>query len=624
MPYQRSQHCLDYLLAGLLTLASLGVQGGVDWAAMEQRAADDPIKVREETLKLSRELQANGDKQEELAALRLLAITSAQMEHYTDLDIVLARGLMLARELNQAGSESTMLSLRGRLLAQSGKQAEAMRDLDAAISLAERNKRQRELASALQEKARLLQGESRFNEVLPLLFRAHALFDSLKLTADVSGVLNDIGNAYSTLGDEGQAVDYYRRSLVGLNPARDRHALSVRQYNIGVSLLRLERWQEAGDTLREALAHSEALNDATGVAYARFRLGAIDLKQGRTDAALQQLDLALQEFRRTHLQDMLFGTQLARAEALAGRDVRAAMAAMAEAEAIFKQNPTAPRKLMLHKTSSLVYKQQSRYREALAELEAWIQANKANDEQFNRKLTTEMQARFDSERKEADNALLKSERRRQAAELEAGKSRRLLLLLGLLCSVIAIATLAFVLLRQVRQKQRYAALAMHDELTGAPNRRHILAYGQRQLQACREEGLRFSLAVIDLDHFKSINDRYGHEVGDTVLRRFAQVCQPTLRRGDRLGRVGGEEWLLIMPATHSSEVPLVFERMRQHLQAQHEDLPAELIIAFSMGAAEAQPGESFERLMRRADAAMYRAKQQGRDQLVIARPGETS
>jgi diguanylate cyclase (GGDEF)-like protein len=163
--------------------------------------------------------------------------------------------------------------------------------------------------------------------------------------------------------------------------------------------------------------------------------------------------------------------------------------------------------------------------------------------------------------------------------------------------------------------------ARTDALTGAPNRRHILEAGEGLIRQCRELRLPCSLAVLDLDHFKSVNDTHGHAVGDTVLREFVAHCQPLLRAGDLLGRLGGEEFLLLLPTTRWPIAVAVCDRLRQCLMPLPLDgKGGELTYSFSAGVAEVQPKEDLATLMRRADEAMYRAKHAGRARTKVAAP----
>jgi diguanylate cyclase (GGDEF)-like protein len=161
---------------------------------------------------------------------------------------------------------------------------------------------------------------------------------------------------------------------------------------------------------------------------------------------------------------------------------------------------------------------------------------------------------------------------------------------------------------------RLQELATRDKLTRAHNRRHMTELLQIQQAQHRRLGRPLSIALIDIDLFKRINDQHGHAVGDEVLRRFAEVARLQLRAGDLLARWGGEEFLVAMPHTGCDDGLIALDRLQQRLReaAAAGELPAGLCVSFSAGVAELGPDEALERAVERADQAMYRAKTSGR------------
>ena len=158
-------------------------------------------------------------------------------------------------------------------------------------------------------------------------------------------------------------------------------------------------------------------------------------------------------------------------------------------------------------------------------------------------------------------------------------------------------------------------LAMSDDLTHLPNRRsmrEVLAGAQESLRMNTSQQL--SLALLDLDFFKNINDRYGHTVGDEVLRLFAEKIQPELRTTDVLARWGGEEFLLMMPNTETQTAVLVLERVRKcTAEIDIPECDEALTITFSAGLASCKKNDSIWETITQADKAMYQAKAEGRN-----------
>ncbi len=169
--------------------------------------------------------------------------------------------------------------------------------------------------------------------------------------------------------------------------------------------------------------------------------------------------------------------------------------------------------------------------------------------------------------------------------------------------------------------ERIQALATCDELTGLTNRRAAMERMRQELALRARPLPRMSLALLDLDHFKRINDGHGHAAGDQVLRRFSEVLGATVREGDLPARWGGEEFLLVMPATPGDEAMRALERLRQALRAREwADVAPGLQVSFSAGVAECEGAADLEAAIERADKALYAAKHAGRDRSVWAGP----
>ncbi|SCX24490.1 Stalked cell differentiation-controlling protein [Agrobacterium sp. DSM 25558] len=169
--------------------------------------------------------------------------------------------------------------------------------------------------------------------------------------------------------------------------------------------------------------------------------------------------------------------------------------------------------------------------------------------------------------------------------------------------------------RSLRQDRDLAMRAAQtDELTGTANRRFVFAKLGVQIDNV-QKGIEspFGLCVMDIDFFKGINDRFGHQGGDVVLRDFVKIAHSTIRRSDCFGRVGGEEFMLIMPRTILSECVGIVERLLKNVSAS-SPFPGvdDFSYGCSAGLALYQPGESGSDLYQRADRALYAAKQKGR------------
>jgi diguanylate cyclase (GGDEF)-like protein len=152
--------------------------------------------------------------------------------------------------------------------------------------------------------------------------------------------------------------------------------------------------------------------------------------------------------------------------------------------------------------------------------------------------------------------------------------------------------------------------SLTDLLTAQANRRGTEITVRRELARARRTGETFGLILLDIDHFKDLNDAYGHRVGDAVLSELARVVRDTLRTEDELGRWGGEEFVVVAPNTGPEEGLRLAERLRERLEAHRWQAGS---VTASFGVTVHRRGDDLEQLVRRADAAMYRAKALGRN-----------
>jgi diguanylate cyclase (GGDEF)-like protein len=159
--------------------------------------------------------------------------------------------------------------------------------------------------------------------------------------------------------------------------------------------------------------------------------------------------------------------------------------------------------------------------------------------------------------------------------------------------------------------------AIRDPLTGLFNRRHIFDMLGMELDQCGRFGQGLSVMLMDLDHFKAVNDRFGHATGDQVLSVMAQRMAFGLRKVDQLGRIGGEEFLAYCPQTDLEGARALADRLREQLMVDPvPGLPANDRMTVSIGIATWEgPEDSSERMLSRADAALYRAKAEGRNRV---------
>lgn len=398
-------------------------------------------------------------------------------------------------------------------------------------------------------------------------------------------------------------------------------SLSVSRFMRGRILNLMGSYEAALAEFTHARKLSVASGDNQGVAFADLRLCETHIELAALASAQEECASALDIFSASRSATAVKETRalLARIDLGNGRP-QAALAALkgilehgvdglapGEAAPLFEWRARA--EAALHD-----------YRDAYADLHEYVDRYSAANDAQRRRQTGALRARFDTDREIERNASLtraltvsQQQSNRQAQQLRWNA-------IAAVTGAGVIALLIYFLAANLRFRRQLVKLASQDALTGLPNRRCIAELATAALRAASATHRPLAIALIDMDHFKFINDRCGHATGDHVLREFARAGAEVLREHDTLGRWGGEEFLLVMPEA-TLEVALAnLERLRTRVFGIR--LPASgvgLRVSLSAGLAALDATvKSLDELIARADGALYAAKNDGRDQVRIA------
>lgn len=426
-----------------------------------------------------------------------------------------------------------------------------------------------------------------------------------------------MGSMASALSGKAPADSYFDRAreVLGVLPARFQRGWI--EWEQGNALARIGQGERAVRCFEAALARSREIGDEVGQAIVTLDLAALRLAQGEPARVLELVRGVLPLMqgseapaRMAHAQGLVIESlaRLKRAEVLAEIDKARALEA----------KPLAPLdRSRLAERMAEGYASQGLYAQAYAELQRSVQAVAASQQSIRDTQVLRLQARYEIARREAELADLRhrAEADRLSLQAREAQQRALWAALAALAGLLVVG--AWLGMRALRWRRQRADMGLRDELTGAPNRRAALAFAQEQFELCRRLRLEFSVALVDIDHFQQLNDRHGRAAGDRVLRALAQCAADALRGQERLGRYGGDEWLMVMPGTAPDELPGVFERLRTGLAARHiQGLPHPHGITLSMGAATLTDTiDSVDALVDEAHRQLNRAKAEGRDRL---------
>jgi diguanylate cyclase (GGDEF)-like protein len=463
--------------------------------------------------------------------------------------------------------------------------------------------------------------QGRYDEALSDLGRAFALYSVVDDKVGRRYTLNAMANLYSDaqVGEFDKAIEYYRELLVSEEAAGAKGAIATTLFNIASA------YEEKGDydaSLRDfqrALALDREIGEHESVAEGERAVGRVLLAQGRPQEALPMIDRALAYFVEKGNADAQGRTRITRAHALRklGR-LDEAMRAIDLSLAHFGERDNWRYLVSVRRERAEILAARGEWRAAYTEAQELRTVEARLEKGLMKERTSRLRVQFDAARKEEQNAALRADNQRRVAELNSARHARNLQWLVILIGAALLAVFGIMAFQQLRKNRRMRSLAMTDDLTGLPNRRHILEYLDEQRKASVDGDAPLALIAFDIDHFKRINDVHGHAGGDRVLASVSRIIAPHLRSSDRLGRVGGEEFLVVLPDTSLPDAHMVAERLRTIIESTAlEGLPNDLRMTASFGVAKRLINDDAKTILKRADDALYRAKREGRNRVVV-------
>jgi diguanylate cyclase (GGDEF)-like protein len=392
--------------------------------------------------------------------------------------------------------------------------------------------------------------------------------------------------------------------------------LSVNQYMRGSIYMGLRNYENAIGEFAKSRTLSERLGDSQGIAFADMSTCQAHIETGAMRLARQECDSAARVFNASRSTDVLkqCDALLARIDLAEGR-LHSSLARLNEAldhgGTDMPQRQVAP----IYKARAQTFAALGDYRAAFVDLDEYLNRYTAENELDRTLQAAAQRARFETDREIERNGALQRELA-LSTEMAAHRAGQLRFTVSVIViGSIGTALLAYALYGNLRYRNRLIALAEQDDLTGLPNRRRIAALANQALTAAAASGRPVTIGLIDLDHFKSINDRCGHAIGDRVLKEFAALGRGLLRSQDAFGRWGGEEYLVVFHDTPLDAAVEVTDRLRA--AALLIELPAsagDFHVSFSAGlAARTDNLQSLDAIVASADAALYEAKHQGRN-----------
>lgn len=534
----------------------------------------------------------------------------------------IAAGTALLPKAHRRGLKAGLLDCRGQMFETAGNNAKARALYEQAVTVAAETHDDDMLAQSLFSRGYLLGLEGEYAAGLSDLRRAETLFEKLNKPVHSLTVLNSIATLYNRMGDYGQAVTIYSRALKAQREAGMQREEAVTLHNLGRAYENLHEWEESRKAFSGSLAVSRQLAYPRGEAYALRGLAAVANASGDPKGALETLARAEVLQRQTPDARLRAQIQLARGIAYHKLDkLPESTAALEDALQVFRQADAMGELNITYSELAEVYAESGNWRAAY---DRRTQAKETSDRLLNNQLDQRfatLKVEFDTAAKDKENALLIHENAINQQALAQGQSVRHLQAAVILLSVTLALVLATLAIHQRRNALRMKYLALTDELTNVPNRRSVLSRLDPLLRDSQQGSC--AVLIIDVDHFKRINDQFGHPTGDEVLKGVAGAVRNLVQEPGFFGRLGGEEFLIVLPKTDLAGAREAAERFREAIMAIDTSrwCSDNRRVTASIGCAVSSPGaDTPSTMLKRADFALYAAKRNGRN-CVETEPG---
>ncbi len=452
--------------------------------------------------------------------------------------------------------------------------------------------------------------------------------DLLKLALDYSYESNDpfqvaetynlFGIIYSELNDESSANEYYKKAvdIVELHPGLSRNTYLYT--NLADSYRVLKDFDDASFFLDKSEKLAKEDEDVAGLAFSYQMRSRLLVDQKDYANALNYLKQA-QEIS-DKIGEKLFNyeihSELAYLYLMMDQLDKAEEHLDIAAANDSKQNDSD--KFYMEGIRSSILYEKGLYKEAYDKLEESYENYRT---QFNDDLvrvSNLSREQLDQAQLNFDNKLLAKENELTAKNMKESERFNLLLwiLIGLLLLSAIILIVYIYRYRQLAIRNRH--LAYTDNLTRLPNRRHVFLQIEEYHKKSKHSSFQYSVIIFDIDHFKGINDRFGHHIGDKVIKATKDICESTLSASDVVGRIGGEEFLILLPKTNETEAYRVADKIREQFENyDFGNLAEGLKVTASFGVAEVRTSDqNVDVLINRADRLMYEAKNTGRNRVM--------
>lgn len=438
-------------------------------------------------------------------------------------------------------------------------------------------------------------------------------------------MVNEVyGAVYAYIDKYGESIEHYQKALDAYTDLGYRGYEAEAVYGIAITYRYSQRWDKAIASFERYRDLTEFNGTAHNIFLANYGLGMTYAEQGDCSSALSAIQRALAVNGPEDFKAELYKRQ-AVCLAQAGSPEQA-LAALDQAREIFTGIPELRGtrwEIDVGKSEALVRAELGQHQRAFELLLAYHEELTALLTRNASERFIQLQASMETARKDMEINLLKEQARADELDLARQKQANLQQRIIILSWVALTGIVLVFLLLQRRNTRRFRELSTRDGLTGLFNRRHIFTILEQHAAGLSPEKGSLAVVLLDLDDFKRINDTFGHPVGDQLLRDIATIGGSLLRSGDAMARLGGEEFLCVLPRTSAEQASGVAQRLVQRLREHTLVLEdgRQVAVTASVGVAAFGPGcRDVASIYAAADRALYQSKSHGKDRVMLALP----
>lgn len=487
---------------------------------------------------------------------------------------------------------------------------------NAAIVWGEINQDVQLVIDALFVRGVLLNSLADYQGAIRDLQRAHDLASRDGNNIHIGLIAGALASVYEFRKEYDQAIPYFKEAVSHNRSASDLKELSLSLFGLGKANKNIGNTEAAKQQLTESLILAQQNDDEQGVAYALVELADIEKQFKNYSTSLSLLEQALAIFSKSQNQSMLVASyEKMVLLALAMGNTRLANDNLIKAKQLVNPTGMPLRTISLQETAAELMYKQGKYQAAFELLESTLAEKEKVLSQQNSKQLHSLRSQYEIEVKERKNELLEQQNRSQQSNLYQAKTANSQLMLLFGSTLIICVLMAMMAFKAKQHRKRLEEYANTDGLTGLLNRRRALEMIELQFDLAKRHKYPISMAIADIDLFKKLNDTYGHALGDKVLIALGELCKSTFRNTDIVGRIGGEEFIIVLPHTSVNDAEITLK----NLTAKFKELASTLKIdklSISCGLAEFEPDLTITDIMLKCDQALYNAKNQGRDKVL--------